>query len=127
MGASFTLLTLSLVAIKLIRWHTHEFFSGWAIDNPIDFLWSCPVFTTYVVAVFGIITFWLPPKPQFVFGMVALCFSGLFLLWESYALVLVLGAIIFGAKPGYTGMDPFFSWLIAAQAAIAMAMGKKWK
>ena len=127
MGASFTLLTLSLVAIKLIRWHSHGFFSDLAINSLPDFLWSFPVFVTYIVAVFGIITFWLPPKPQFVFGIVALSISGGSLLCE----ILVLGWIpivfIFSGKTtDYLGVDPFFSMLIIAQTAVALGMGRKW-
>lgn len=131
LGASFTLLTLTFVAIKLIRWHTHDIspdLSGWESAPLVGILvYIIPTYATFAVAFLGIITFWLPSKPQFVFGIAALFISGLLLLWELSIFVVLLATILFGAKPGYTGMDPFFSWLIAAQTAIAMAMGKKWK
>lgn len=119
LSASFTLLTLALVVIKLIRWHIHEFFP----KGLVVFIFA--QIATFLCAAMAIITFWLPPKPKFVFGRVALFISVLFLLGELSALGLVLAAILFGAKPVYTGIDPLFSWLITAQTAVAMALGRK--
>lgn len=129
LGASFTLLTLTFVAIKLIRWHIHDIspdLSGWESAKLAGILvYIIPTYATFAVAVLGIITFWLTPKPQFVFGMIALFISGLLLLWELSIFVVFLATILLGSGIGYTGFDPLFSFLITAQTAIAMAVGRK--
>ncbi len=129
LSASFTLLTLSLVAIKLIRWHIHEIspdLSGWAGEELVGIIvYIIPAHTTFMAAFLGIITFWLPPKPKFVFGIAALFISGPLLLWELGLFAVLLATILFGAKPGYSGFDPLFSTIIVAETAAAMTLERK--
>lgn len=134
MGASFTLLTLSIVAIQLINWHNHGIdlgLSGWEewkghseLEGLLFYL--LPTFDTRVAAVFAIITFWLPPKPQLVFGIVALVVSVGLLSCEGLVLFMYAGARVFGAPRVYTGIDPIFMLAIIALTAVAMGMGITW-
>lgn len=130
MGASFTLLTLSIVAIKLIRWHEHGIdldVSDMREYKYLAFLVGViPACATHIAAVFAIITFWLPPKPQLVFGIVALVVSGLLLMFEFDMLGFSACVVMFGAKPAYAGLDPLFTIPIIAQTAVAVGMGRKW-
>lgn len=88
-NAVLTLIVLVLVAFKLIIWHVNGTDMSWVFESLVNIPLIPIEYGIFLSALLTLITIWLPLKPRFVFGIVALCISGLIWILEFGFLILV--------------------------------------